>query len=397
MRICLVSAEYPPAGTGGIAAYVYQLAHGLAAEGHDVSVIAGPAHQRSESALSTEGVSLYGVRNREFWLPAPVRGKGLGLRMTVERSFAVDRTIARLERSQGPFDLVEMPNWGAEALCYCLHPRAPLVIRLSTPLAQVNQLRRNSSSRLGLRLLCHLEALPARHAAGIIAHSESIANFCADLYRIPAAKSHVIPLGVPLPCASLEKGTTEATILYVGRLERRKGIDRLLQAIPAVIREAPHCKFVIAGADTGDAPNGSSYQDYLASFATSEAREATTFLGHVEEGTRSQLYADCDIFVAPSLSESFGLIYLEAMAHAKPVVAFHSGAAPEVVNDGETGILAEPDNISELGDALIRLAENAAMRQEMGQRGYARARAKFSVQRMVEETIACYRKVVSSS
>ena len=76
MRICLVSAEYPPAGTGGIAAYVYQLAHGLAAEGHDVSVIAGPAHQRSESALSTEGVSLYGVRNRELWLPAFGTGQG---------------------------------------------------------------------------------------------------------------------------------------------------------------------------------------------------------------------------------------------------------------------------------------------------------------------------------
>ena len=145
--------------------------------------------------------------------------------------------------------------------------------------------------------------------------------------------------------------TKLVTILYVGRLERRKGIDRLLQAIPQVVLNSPHCKFVIAGADTGDAPHGGSYQDYFDSFAPPAAREATTFLGHVEEGALSQLYADCDIFAAPSLSESFGLIYLEAMVHAKPVVAFHAGATPEIVAHNATGILVELGNITELANA----------------------------------------------
>ena len=393
MRVCLVSEQYPPAGTGGIAAYVYQLAHGLAAEGHDVSVIAGLAPQRPEFAPSSNGLNLYRVRSPEFWLPPPLRRKGLGIWKTIERSFAVDRAIARLERTQGPFDIVEMPNWGAEALCYCLHPRAPLVIRLSTPLAQVNRLRKNVSNRLGLRLLCYLEALPARRAACMIAHSESIAGFCADLYRVPDAKPQLIRLGIPIPPAPPEKRTTEFTILYVGRLERRKGIDHLLQAIPEVMRAAPHCRFVIAGADTGAAPHGSSYLDYFAAIVAPEAREATTFLGYVDDGALSQLYADCDVFVAPSLSESFGLIYLEAMAHAKPVVAFHAGAAPEIVAHGETGLLAELDNVPQLADALITLAQDAPMRQQMGRRGHARARQNFSQQRMVEETVACYRQI----
>ena len=122
-------------------------------------------------------------------------------------------------------------------------------------------------------------------------------------------------------------------------------------------------------------------------------REATTFLGYVEEGALSQLYADCDIFAAPSLSESFGLIYLEAMVHAKPVVAFQAGAAPEIVAHNATGILVELGNITELANALTRLAGDAEMRRKMGRRGYERARAKFSVTRMVEETVACYRRV----
>ena len=409
LRICLVSDEFPPAGTGGIAAYVYRLAHGLAEAGHDVTVIAGRAgvgKQRigsEKNSLSPPGsslsVHLYRVENRRFPLPPPVRRKGGGLCNMLERSWTVDRTIARLERTEGDFDVVEMPNWGSEALLYSLHPRAPLVIRLSTPLAEFIRLRKHPPPRFGIRLLYYLEAFPARRSDCIIAHSGFIANCCAELYSIPITLPVLIPLGIPVPPSPPVKRTTDdkaVTILYVGRLERRKGIDHLLQAIPQVICNAPHCKFVIAGADIGAAPHGSSYRDYFAGFATLAAREATTFLGHIDEETLSRLYAECDVFVSPSPFESFGLTFVEAMIHAKPVVAFHTAAVPEVVAHDETGILVELDNIPELATSLIKMATDAKMRQEMGRRGYERARAQFSVQRMVEETVACYQKVVAS-
>ena len=405
MRICLVSEQYPPAGTGGIAAYVHRLAHGLAAAGHDVSVITGPAQQglakdsqHSDSTHSVHGVNLYRVSNREFWLPAPVRRKGLGLWKTIERSFAVDRAIARLERTQGPFDIVEMPNWGAEALCYSLHSRAPLIVRLSTPLSQFVRLRR-LPPRFGIHLLYYLEALPARRATRIIANSNFIANCCARLYRTPVAKSVLIPHGIQIPPAPPMKRASnggEVSILYVGRLELRKGIDLLLQAIPKVIGVAPNCRFVIAGVDTGDAPSGENYQDYFDNIAPLAARQATTFLGYVGEHALSDLYSACDIFVSPSPFESFGLTFLEAMIHAKPVVAFRVAAVPEVVAHNETGILVELGNAHELVDALIKLTTDAELRHDMGKRGYERARKNFSVQRMVEVTIACYQKVVAS-
>ena len=113
LRICLVSYEYPPEGTGGIAAYVYQLAYGLAEAGHDVSVIAGPASGDKQeignesSSLSPPGSSrsahLYRVENRRFPLPPPVRRRGGGLWNMLERSWTVDRTIARLERDARRF------------------------------------------------------------------------------------------------------------------------------------------------------------------------------------------------------------------------------------------------------------------------------------------------------
>ncbi len=310
----------------------------------------------------------------------------------------MDREIARLERSQGPFDVVEMPNWGSESLIYSFHPRAPLEVRLSTPLAQVDHLRRDLPPRPGMRLLCYLEALSVRRAACLIAHSEFIANACSQLYRIPATKPHLIPLGLPIPASRPAQRVGEddgVTILYVGRLEKRKGIDHLLHAIPEVILCAPLSKFVIAGADSGDAPNSGSYRDYFATFASSQALAATTFLGHVDGSALCKLYSDCDLFVAPSLTESFGLIFLEAMAHAKPIVAFHTGAVPEVVAQGETGILAGPGNASDLATALIRLANDTQLRHQMGRCGHMRALSNFTLDRMVEKTAACYGSVAA--
>ena len=443
MRICLVSKEYPPAGTGGIANYVYDLAHGLAAAGQDVTVIAGAAREdnrreREErkrlpdgatSAPLTSGglpvrtsgdnknaVNLHRVHDHRFPLPAFTRRRGRAIRTLLERSWAVDRSIARLERKQGSFDIVEMSNWNAEGIIYSLHRRAPLVIRLSTPLALIDQLSDNPSTRLGYLLHCYLESFSARRADCIIAHSRYIANYCANLYRCPAAAMYVIPLGIKAPPAPpansvaavpsssglRRKSTSKAdngavTILYVGRLESRKGIHHLLQAIPKVAARLPHSKFLIAGIDTGDGPHGMTYRDYLASYATPAVRRATTFLGYVGETALADTYASCDIFVAPSLSESFGLVYVEAMARAKPVVAFRTGAAPEVIADGKTGILVEPDNTDELANALIRLAQDVELRKEMGRRSYDRVQTSFSLQRMIDATVACYRRVIAQA
>ena len=399
MRICLVSREYPPEGTGGIAAYVYTLAHGLTKAGHEVTVIAGTAGA-CETAKSPDPCSsprVYRVATHQrLPLPALVRHKGRGIWNLLEHSWTIDRTIAHLERTQGPFDVVEMPNWGAEALIYSFHPRAPLVIRLSTPLAVLYPLTGRSLARIGFRIHKYLEGLPVCRAHCIIAHSRFTANYCADLYGFPVAQARVIPQGIKAPDLVSETPTsqdTTVTVLFVGRLEPRKGIDYLLQAIPQVVGSVPQVRFVIAGKDIGPAPQGASYQEYFASFATPEAIKATTFLGYVDDRALAQLYAACDIFVAPSLSESFGLIYIEAMVHAKPVVAFRAAAIPEVVEHGVTGLLAALKDVPSLANALTTLAQDGELRRDMGRRGYQRAITKFSAQGMVEATLACYQQL----
>ena len=262
-----------------------------------------------------------------------------------------------------------------------------------------NSLTTRPASNLGLRLQSYLEGLAARRAHCLMAHSAHIAKVCADLYHLPFPSVNIVHLGIPLrPDQKLKRTLDDKAVrvLFVGRLQRRKGIHCLLQAIPKVMEAVPNVRFEIAGQDTGDAPQYGTYCDYFTGIGPKEAIEATTFHGRVDEDKLSRLYADSDIVVAPSLSESYGLIYVEAMASAKPVIAFQSGAAQEIIEQGRSGILVETNNISELAFAITKLAGNPALRREMGGHGYLRAGTSFSVDAMVRKTICCYHRAIEN-
>ncbi len=428
MRICLVSYDYPPARVGGIATYTYHLANGLAAAGQDVTVITdrtqfttGKTAATGETSdperiiandQLTEGdtsastgvpaVSPFLAHDHKVPFLGIMRGKGRMMRSVLNWSRSVDRTIAYIEETYGRFDIVEMPNSGGagpEGFFYSLHSRAPLAIRLSTPIAHANSLTTRPASNLGLRLQSYLEGLAARRAHCLMSHSAHNAKVCADLYRLPLPSVNVVHLGIPLrPVQTLTRSYEDKTVrvLFVGRLQRRKGIHCLLQAIPQVMKKKQRVHFEIVGQDTGDAPQHGTYHDYFTGIAPQEAIEATTFHGRVDQCELSRLYAECDIVVAPSLSESYGLMYVEAMASAKPVIAFNSSAAQEIIEHNHTGVLVDTSNISKLANAITKLAGNPVLRREMGERGYQLARTQFSVDAMVSKTIGCYQRAVAN-
>src|SRR5262249_33699930 len=132
-------------------------------------------------------------------------------------------------------------------------------------------------------------------------------------------------------------------LLFVGRLESRKGIDVLLDAIPDVLAQFPDAVLDIVGDDTIPKPDGTtSKHEFLKRDLAALVRARITFHGRVEEHELREFYRDCDIFVAPSRYESFGLVFLEALMFGKPVIGCDAGGGPEVVTDGETGYLVAP-------------------------------------------------------
>jgi hypothetical protein len=411
LKVCLISAEYPPeTGWGGIATYTHALAHGLADHGHTVHVLAVSLGQRDEVSMDAR-VHLHRLAVPTWSLPAPIRRRAGGLWRLLHRSVRVARYLAELDRIVG-FDVIEAPNWGAEAAVHSVRARTPLIIRITTPVVAVAVMSAKSERRrFGLRLHHYFEGLPVRRAACVIAPSRFIAEVAEREYRVPAGRLQLVPYGLPGVCATgsprsntdtvappatddVSRRLAERTVLFVGRLERRKGIRDLLDAIPTVVEAVPHARFRLVGRDVGDGPGGASYDTYFAAFAPAEARAAVMFVGRVDQVTLEHEYAACDVFAAPSLFESFGLVHFEAMTHGKPVVAYRTSATPEIVVEEETGLLVPPGSPQALAEAIIRLLRRPDEARRMGEQGRARAAANFSLERMVDGTLAVYDAVI---
>jgi len=159
-------------------------------------------------------------------------------------------------------------------------------------------------------------------------------------------------------------GLNEKThiILYCGRLVPVKGVERLLKAARIVLKNVRNVHFVIVG-------DGPERQKLEALAEKLGIDEAVTFTGLVSYEEIPEYMAAADIYAHPAYSESFGKACAEASACAKPVVAFKVGGIPEVVINGETGLLVENGNIKRYARAIMELIKNEKLRKTLGEKG----------------------------
>ena len=160
---------------------------------------------------------------------------------------------------------------------------------------------------------------------------------------------------------SIAKSPSEKQLLYVGTCEDpRKGLDYLIRATAGL----PHSHFRLYL--VGKYNETSSYHRRLTQIIQEcNLSKKVLFLGRVSDEKLHQLYRESDIFVFPSLWEGYGIVLAEAMAHGLPVVATNVSAIPEIVRNGENGILVPPGNVEALTEALAELLDNAELRQQL--------------------------------
>jgi glycosyltransferase involved in cell wall biosynthesis len=178
-------------------------------------------------------------------------------------------------------------------------------------------------------------------------------------------------------------------ILFVGSLEPRKNILRLLTAyarLPSVLRRDVH--LVLAGGP------GWLNEDIRPTVHRLGLADRVHFLGYVKEEDLPVVYSLATLFAYPSLYEGFGLPVLEAMQCGVPVLTSNVSALPEVV--GEAALLVTPTDVEEITDGLTRLLESADLRTDLRARGYQRVQ-EFSWERCARETLAVYRRVHGES
>jgi glycosyltransferase involved in cell wall biosynthesis len=184
----------------------------------------------------------------------------------------------------------------------------------------------------------------------------------------------------------------EAPVICIAsRLFRWKGHHDLVAAVARLCVELPEVRLLIVGEDDPRAnPGGGSYREEL----VRNIRELGIERNVIFTGFRTdvpRLMASSDVFCQPSAEEPFGMVYLEAMAMGRPVVAYASGGASEVVMDGETGFVVERGDIAALSSALLRLLRNPRLRRQFGDAGRRRVETAFRPEQSAATMLEVYR------
>jgi glycosyltransferase involved in cell wall biosynthesis len=170
----------------------------------------------------------------------------------------------------------------------------------------------------------------------------------------------------------------------VAALVPHKGQKHLIDAAALVVRRVPDARFVIAGEG--------ELRPSLERQIKEHHLEKHVLLAGFRPDVLS-LHKAFDVFAMSSVSEGLGTSLLDAMACGRPIVATTAGGIPEVVVDGQTGLLVPPRDHQAMADAIVRLLSDPELRKRMGAAGAARARTKFSADRMVRETLRLYQRV----
>jgi glycogen(starch) synthase len=388
LRLALLCGEFGGPSPGGVGVYTAHLADALASRGHDVTVFrtrVGPCR------IEPAGYRVVDVPLE--W--DPVRERHLFL-MALHR-----------EADHREFDLVESPLWSGNGAAVGAAARWPLVVRLETPFALIAEMAGIEYSP-GAKTLIAAEQLQLAYATGIIGISQAVVTTVESTYHVPLSyhgrRLAVIPLGLPsldrIPFRQIDTPASKGTrFLYLGRFEARKGVLELAEAFARVARQDKKATLWLVGADNSvndgfAAKTGKSYVQTLCDLWGEEIQKRVHFFGRVDDAVKNYLLSACDVLVAPSLYESFGLMYVEAMRSGKPVIGSIAGGIPEVVDDGETGLLVPPGDVPKLAEAMLRLGANADLRQALGRQGLQRFDQRFSLYNFGRQTENFYREVL---
>ncbi|MPV57007.1 hypothetical protein CFB46_08190 [Burkholderia sp. HI2761] len=402
--IVLIARDYPPAQAGGIATFNKDLAEGLGSEGRIVHVITqSPDFNRVDFE---NGAWIHRIVTKEMARSSEAIERNIPAHIWNWSATALEE-VERIA-SHRKIGVVEAPIWDCEGCAFLFDGRWPVVTSLHTTLHFWIQTHPEYAAdaawmkSFGKQMLALEQEMMTRVNA-VRANSRAIVTEIETAYgfKFDQRKTIVVPHGLAANVTVSEGRPTsnsdDVTLLFVGRLEPRKGIDVLLEALPEVFAATPNLKVRVIGDDTLPGPTGRSFKDvFIDSEAGRKWGDRLSFEGRVPDGVVRAAYAECDVFVAPSRFESFGLVFLEAMREGKPVIGCAAGGMPEVVSHDVTGLLVAPGDAKSLARAIRRLVESPELRERMGAAGKQLFAERFTAKRMASESSALYSLAINN-
>lgn len=392
LRLALVTALYPPRPCGGVAVFMHVLATTLAAAGHEVTVITQSEPGQPHTVDFEDRVWVHRVPPENFLGTACPKGmpdmpdgpKNTALSVLGE----IDRINARRN-----FDWVLGSIWDLDLAAVIASERYRTAMYLVTSyrLMEDSKPEWHASERFyknHVLKMIDAEAWAIRHVDCLLSSTKAILEDTERVYdvKVEPERLRLLPFGIRVPqsvnvAVDNVKSADELRLLFVGRFEYRKGIDLLLSVLPELLARYPYLRVDLIGDNTIlDADGSTQLARFLEKYRGCDWLKRISFMGHVSDEMLETAYARCDIFVAPSRYESFGLIFLEAMRFGVPCVGVTAGGMPEVVEGGVTGILVPPNDAPALLGAIDRLLADRELRQRMGASGKQRFYENFTAE-----------------
>ncbi len=388
LSILFLSTEYPPeTGWGGIGTYTYNMAKALAKRGHEVHVLSAAPHQPERHYLDGL-VHVHRFPQRELWKVRRVRSAPMPI-PHLEKAFSTYMAHRRLGIQ---FDVVEYPEWSAEGLFFSLLRNKPTVAHLHASLPLRAQ-QGGIKTSIPARLAGYVEGLSIRRADTITSPSQALADWTTNHYRLGHRPVVVIGHPAPAPNEISDVVPVEASgqerVLFVGRLEFNKNPEVIVRAARSVCEKVREAEFIFAGGSR--LREGVDYREWLTELAGEYGVSTRIhFAGHQQRQEVDALQRAASIIVVPSRWENFPNVVQEAMIAARPIVASRVGGIPEMIRDGETGLLVHPEDPEGWAQALVALLTDPERARQFGLRAREDALDRFDPAKIVAQREAVY-------
>lgn len=380
MRVVIVCTYYPwPPSVGGVEAIVRNIAVQLAKRGHEVHIVTTPLDVTTGKPVASSGVEERdGVlvhKLKPSWVKIGYARIIHGLREEIAK---IKPNVVHAHNLHP--HLFQLAKWKKEL-------KYKLIAELHHPAIELDFLIQKlvfPYAVFGLRLV-------SKRIDSFIAHTEiekkwlvnkGIGEYKVHVARLPGIRPEL--LNTPI------KSSRQKDVIYIGRIVPRKGLHVLIRAASKVKEHTPNVGVTIAG------PTDPKYFEKLVSLAKRLRLENTiVFKNYIPEEEKYKLLKEHKVFVLPSLKDYTPNIVLEAQALGTAVISTKVGAIPEIVLDGETGILVEPGNVEHLAEAVKILLSNEKVRKRMFVK--AREFAKnFTLGKVINHIEKIYNQLVST-
>ncbi len=403
MNIAILTPAWPAgAAPNGIATYYDNLVPAMAALGHTVIVLA--AMRNTDDNSDTDNIHVYELPDKlgrlSYWRMRIGEAFEPG---HLSKTYGAAQIIGALELAQGDhqIDLLQMEESFGWHQCVRERFDFPVVARLHGPhfLNASKNMGGAQSSEDKYRVKQEGEALSK--AIAVTAPSNDVMLQTKNFYNLEWDHAAVFPNPVRVdeaePRWSLDQ-CDRNEILFVGRFDRHKGGDILLEAFIAVAEARPEVRLVFAGPDRGivDETGERRQIEFFLQEMSQDVRERVKFLGQLSRSEIRALRAKAFVTVVSSRYETFGNVVIEAMACGCPVVATNTGGIAEIIDAEETGALVPAGDASALANRLIQAFDSPEETAAMGAKAYEVVRERFDPERIARDHLRFFQQVISS-